>query len=165
MLTALAYQLTVAIENARLFEQANKHAQRLLLLNQLGSEISALTDLPTLMETVYRQIERMLRADLFFIGLYNTDSNTMTFPIMYGGGEHWVPQPGPVTEGTLSGKSILSRKPLLINHWTDSAITAEAALIPDGDAARRTNSLMFAPMLYGESVIGVSSGCMRNRSM
>ncbi len=157
MLTALAHQVTVAIENARLFERANKHAQRLMILNQLGGEISALTDLPTLMETVYRQIERTLPADLFFIGLYDAHTNEMTFPIMYDGGEHWEQQPSLVTEATFSGKTILSRKPILINHWADSATTAEAAPIMLGDTARTTNSLMFAPMLYGEGVIGVIS--------
>ena len=157
MLTALAHQVTVAIENARLFEQANKHAQRLLILNQLGAEISALTDLPTLMETVYRQIEKTLPTDLFFIGLYDARANEMTFPVMYDGGRHWDQQPSPVTEATFSGKAILTRKPIRLNHWTNSAATAASPPIMVGARTRTTQSLMFAPMLYGESVIGVIS--------
>ena len=157
ILTALAHQVTVAIENARLFEEANRRAQRLMILNEIGREISALSDLPTLMETVYQRIAKTLPADLFFIGLYNANKTEMTFPIMYYSGQHWEQQPSPVTESTFSGKTILSRKPLLIDHWTDSATRASASSIMVGDTAKTTSSLMFAPMLYGESVIGVLS--------
>src|SRR5206468_2680806 len=53
-LAAIAQQVTVAIENARLYEQANQRAQRLTILSEIAREISALSDLATLMETVYQ---------------------------------------------------------------------------------------------------------------
>lgn len=157
ILTALAHQVTVAIENARLFEAANKRAQRLMVLNEIGKEISALNDLPTLMETVYQQVEKTLPVDLFFIGLYDAPKNEMTFPIMYDAGQPWEQRPSPVTETTFSGKTILTRKPLLIDHWTESAKEAGSPPIIVGNLSRITSSLMFAPMLYAESVIGVIS--------
>ena len=157
MLTALAPQVTIAIENARLFEAANKHARRLQILNELGREISALRDLPTLMEIVFRQIEKTLPADLFFIGLYDAVKGELTFPLMFEEGRRCEQQPQPVTEASFSGRAILSRRPLLLGHWDDSANGAASARTIVGHLARTTNSLMYAPMLYAESVIGVLS--------
>lgn len=156
-LTALAQQVTIAIENARLFEEANKRAQRLLILNEIGREISTLRDLPTLLETIFAQIKKTLPVDLFFIGMYDAARNEMTFPILYDEGRRWDQPVAPVTETTFSGKAILTRQPLLIHDWADPAPGDASPRIIVGDLARTTHSLMYAPMLYAESVIGVLS--------
>ena len=158
LLTALAHQVTVAIENARLYEEANKRAQRLSILNEIGREISALNDLPTLLETIYQQIGKTLPVDLFYIGMYDAPHNEMTFPIMYDSGERRDQPPSPVTTATFSGKTILSRQPLLIDHWVDEQTndSASARMIV-GDTTKITRSLIFVPLLYAEEVIGVLS--------
>lgn len=155
-LTTLAHQVTIAIENARLFEQTTKRAQRLSMLNDIGREISMLTDLPTLMETVYHQVNRALSTDLFFIGLYDKEKNKLSFPIMYDEGRAWRQHPTQVTEGTFSGKTILTKKPLLVNEWSGVAEDSGTTLIV-GDESNITKSLMFAPMLFGTETIGVIS--------
>ena len=158
ILTALAHQVTVAIENARLYEEANKRAQRLSILNEIGREISALNDLPTLLETVYQQIGKTLPVDLFYIGMYDAPHNEMTFPIMYDSGQRWTQPPSPVTDTTLSGKTILSHKPLHIDHWMDPQTNDSAsARMFVGDTTKIARSLIFVPLLYDEEVIGVLS--------
>jgi PAS domain S-box-containing protein len=157
LLTALAQQVTVAIENARLYEQANQRAQRLSVLNEIGKEISTLRDLPALMETVYQQMRKTLPTDLFFIGLYDASKNELTFPIMYDDGRHWEQEPTPATEDTFSGKAILTRRPLLVTQWADPDQPLPRSRIIVGDAERITNSLMFAPMIYSTEIIGVIS--------
>lgn len=157
ILTALAQQVTVAIENARLYEQANRRAQRLMILNEIGREISALRDLPTLMETVYQQMRKTLPTDLFFIGLYDAIKNQLTFPIMYDEGRAWEQAPTPATEDTFSGKAILTRRPLLISQWADPDQPPPFSSIIVGDTEKTTTALMFAPMLYAKEVIGVIS--------
>ena len=157
LLTAIAQQVAIAIENARLFEQTTKRAQRLAILNEIGREISTLSDLPTLMEKVYQQVNKALSADLFFIGLYNEEKNELSFPIMYDNGRRWEQAPSHVTDGTFSGKTILTRRPLLVNSWSDSVMEGEPAPIIVGDTARTTKSLLYVPMLFGNQTIGVIS--------
>jgi len=156
-LMALGPQVTVAIENARLYEKARQRAQRLASMNEIGREISALNDLPTLLETIYQQIKKILPTDLFFIGLYDARTNRMEFPIMYDEERRWEQQPSLVTDATFSGKTILTRQPLLINHWADTPSQTSTSPIIVGDAARTTTSLMFAPLFSGQNVIGVIS--------
>ncbi len=157
LLSALAHQIVIAIENARLFEETVKRTQRLAILNEIGREISTISDLPTLMENVYQQVRKALSVDLFFIGLYNAAKNELTFPIMYDAGRKWDQQPTRVLETTFSGKTILTRKPLLINHWTGATNENESTLTIVGDETRITQSLMFTPMLFGPETIGVLS--------
>lgn len=155
-LTALAHQVVVAIENVRLFEQTSKRAQRLAILNEIGREISTLTDLPSLMENVYQQVSNVLPTDVFFIGMYDKNRNELVFPIMYDAGRRRVQQSNLLLDGTLSGKTILTRKALRINNWPESA---EENIIHHsvGDDASIIKSAMFAPMLSGKETLGVIS--------
>jgi PAS domain S-box-containing protein len=146
-----------ASENTHHLEQKSKRAQRLATLNEIGREISTLTDLSSLMENVYQQIYRELSADLFFIALYDKDKDELTFPLMYDDGRRWEQSPSPATDSTFSGKTILTKKPLLINEWTESAKEGESTPVLVGDNARVTKSLMFVPLFFGRETIGVIS--------
>jgi len=157
LLNAIAQQVAIAIENTRLFEQTMKRAQRLAVLNDIGRELSTLADLPTLMENVYQQVNRTLPADLFFIGLYDKKKNELSFPVMYDEGRNWQQHSNPVTEDTFSGKTILTKKPLLINDWSALAKQTASTSTIVGDTQKITKSLLFVPMLIGEETIGVIS--------
>jgi len=157
LLSALAHQIVIAIENARLFEETVKRTQRLAILNEIGREISTISNLPTLLENVYRQVSNALSVDLFFIGLYDKTKNELAFPIMYDNGRKWEQSPNPVLESTFSGKTILTRKPLLVNQWSGTDNGSESTPTIVGDVSRITKSLMFTPMLFGEETIGVLS--------
>ena len=157
LLIAIAQQVVVAIENARLIDQTKKRAQRLAILNDVGREISTLTNLPALMENVYQQVCKVLSTDLFFIGLYDKEKNELAFPIMYDNGRLWKQHPDTVSEGSFTWKTILTKEPLLINHWAASTQDADTPPIIVGDNKTISKSLMFAPMIFGAEPIGVLS--------
>jgi PAS domain S-box-containing protein len=156
-LTALAQQVTIAIENARLFEQTTKRAQRLAILNDIGRETSTLADLSTLMKNVYQQVRNVLSADLFFIGLYDAGKNLLSFPIMYDEGQRWEQYPILVTDDTFSGKTIQTQTSFIINEWSASTKEDESPPTTVGNEAKITKSMMFAPILFGRETIGVIS--------
>ena len=159
LLNAISQQVAIAIENAHLFEQTTKRAQRLGILNDVGRELSTLTDLSTLMENVYRQVKKALSVDLFFINLVDPQKNEVRFPFMYDHERRWEQEPKSMEEvdGTFTGKALRTRQPLLINDWPASAKQADSSLTMVGDEQGTTKSLMFAPMLYGNETIGVIS--------
>ena len=159
LLTAIAQQVVVAIENARLLEQTEKRAQRLAILNDIGRELSALTDLPTLMDNIYQQVQKALSADLFFINLVDKEKNEVFFPFMYDDGRRWEQKPKPMTEldGTFTGKTLQTRQPLLINEWSASADEGDSSPTTVGDDTKLTKSLMYVPVLAGNDTIGVIS--------
>jgi len=135
----------------------SKRTQHLAILNEISKEISSLTSLPALMEKVYLQASNVLSADFFFIGLYDKVRNEISFPLMYDNGTRWEQEPQPISEETFSGKIILTKKPLLVTGWSDSVQEGDAPSIIVGNEEQITQSLMFAPMLSGEEVIGLIS--------
>jgi PAS domain S-box-containing protein len=158
LLEGIAPQVSIAIENARLFQETRQRAQRLSTLHEIGQAISTLRDLPNLYETVYQQAKKSLPMDLFFIGLYDRLKNEISFPIMYNEEHRWEQSPSPVNDNTFSGKTILSGKPIMVNHWAET-IDADGPkpISFDGDATKITDTLMFAPLISGEDVIGIIS--------
>ena len=159
LLTAIAQQVVIAIENARLLEQTEKRAQRLAILNEIGQELSTLTNLPTLMEKVYQQIQKALSADLFFVNLLDAQNERVTFPFMMDTGQRWEQKPKPLTdmEGSFTYETIRTRQPLLINQWSASPENDESNPPIIGDDTKITKSLMFAPLLSGQEMLGAIS--------
>ncbi|MBM3123873.1 MAG: PAS domain S-box protein [Chloroflexi bacterium] len=154
---AFANQIAIALENARLFGETQQRADRLAILNEVSRTISRLTDLDTVMKTIFEQARKSLRVDFFFIGLYDEHTNLLSFPLMYDRDLRWEQNPTPVTDKTFSGRTIRSREPLLINQWAESGSTETENRIILGSKERIADSLMFAPLIFGEKVIGVIS--------
>ncbi|HAV78288.1 MAG TPA: hypothetical protein DCX53_13145 [Anaerolineae bacterium] len=155
---------TATVENSRLFEQTSNRAQRLAILNEIGKEISALTDLPSLMENVYWQVQKILPADRFFINLIDKKKNQITIPFLFDNGKRWDQEPKTLADidGTYTGKIIQTQKPLLVNNWGGTAMPMSLSQAIVGDETIISKSLMFVPLIIGNDVIGViSSQCYR----
>ena len=146
-----------ANKHTHLSNPTSKRTQHLAILNEIGKEISTLTNLPSLMEKVYLQARNVLSANFFFIGLYDKARNEISFPLMYDNGIRWEQDPQPISEDTFSGTIILTKKPLLVNGWPDSIQEGMSPPTIVGSEEQITQSLMFAPMLSGTDVIGVIS--------
>jgi diguanylate cyclase (GGDEF)-like protein len=78
-------------------------------------------DLIILFEKIHNIIANLLPAQNFFIALYDSDSDELSFPYYVDQyGEH--PTPRPLGTGTLSGEVIRSGKPLLYTPETDARL-------------------------------------------
>src|SRR6476661_1605073 len=73
ILTLLASRLTVAIENARLFQQVRAQAETLLLLNEVGRETSSILDVEELLRRAAEQTKRVIDYQILSIMLYDED--------------------------------------------------------------------------------------------
>src|SRR5512138_2708401 len=67
----VADQLSLALENARLFQETQSRAEELTVLNEMGRELSAQLDLDAIGEVVYRYTSRLMDTSNFFIALYD----------------------------------------------------------------------------------------------
>ncbi len=63
LLTSLASQVAIAIQQSQLYEQAQYQAQREQALNQLTQAIRCSLDLQTIFSTATREIEKLLKVD------------------------------------------------------------------------------------------------------
>ena len=67
LVTLLAGQAAVAIENVRLYEAATRWSARLESLNEVGNALSTETDLETLLDLIARKLRELLQAR--FVGI------------------------------------------------------------------------------------------------
>jgi transcriptional regulator with GAF, ATPase, and Fis domain len=147
---ALAEYTSTTLSKIRALEQANQQVKRLQILNSLSQAITAELDLNALFEVVHRQVALLLGDTGFYIALYDSDNNTITFPYLFEEGELLQIDPIPLGEG-LTSHVIRTREPLLLVEDTEKKAFALGAKIV-GKFAR---SWLGVPLQIGEEILGV----------
>ena len=62
----VADQLSLALENARLFQETQSRAEELSVLNEMGRELSTKLDPAAIAEVVYRYTSRLMDTEQLF---------------------------------------------------------------------------------------------------
>ena len=148
-LQALADQLAVATQNAHLFEEEQRRAAELEILNQTGQAINATTDLTALLNVIQEQVAKLMNAENIFIALYNEETQTISFPMAKGGPtETWEPR---VAGNGLTEHIIFNKRPLLLRGDVVQRLH-ELDIDQIGQVAR---SWLGVPMMLGNQSLGV----------
>lgn len=74
-------QLGLALENQRLFDQAQQRARELAILNEMVGELTLLPDEESLLEAVYRYISRLMDTSNFYMAIHVPEREEIYFPI------------------------------------------------------------------------------------
>jgi PAS domain S-box-containing protein len=117
LLQTLTNSMSVALENARLFDETERllketeqRAAELATINTVGQALVAEPDLDGLIELIGEQMRRIFKADIVYVAMLDSESNIIRFPYTYG--EEF--EPLKLGDG-LTSKVIESGEPLLIN--------------------------------------------------
>jgi phosphoserine phosphatase RsbU/P len=147
ILTLLASRLSVAIENARLFERAQAQAETLLLLNELGREASAILDPEMLLRRAAELVKRVIDYQIMSILLFDPATNyfLQRLAVKYGQSVQGKLRVH-LTEG-LIGRAATTRMPVNVPD-----VTSDASYIMVNP---ETRSELAIPMIYKNNVIGV----------
>ncbi len=156
VLQTMTAQIANTIENARLLEQAQRHAAHLLMLNGISSAISSQIDRDSILEVIYTQFQRAIPLDAFYICLYDEESKTVSYPLVYDEGKRYYESSQEFPHNTLLAKTIETATPQLLNRSVEE-LRALKARHSIGDADKLTASFMFAPLQGGARVIGAIS--------
>jgi signal transduction histidine kinase len=149
LVTLLAAQAAVAIENVRLYEAVTHWSQRLESLNEVGNALATETDLEALLELVARRLRELLDARLVLVLL---PEGTERLRIAAAAGDGVAAQVGDVVEklGSKSGR-------VLESGWSERV----DSLLDDPDVdpvtTRRygARSGLWVPLLVRGRAIGV----------
>jgi signal transduction histidine kinase len=152
MMSLFADHAAVAIENGRLFQQAQSQITQMEILNRVSAVVSASLDLSSVFRAIHSEIMRIMVADAFLIMLRNQDGG---FDLSYivDLGQVYAPRHGVrVPDAYLN---------VMKNH--EPAII-EASEHPDfmaweryGDMTRRVQTIVAAPLTRGSESIGIVS--------
>ncbi|MDD2922593.1 MAG: GAF domain-containing protein, partial [Anaerolineales bacterium] len=159
LLQTLANAISVALENARLFDETQRlfkeseqRAQELAIINNVQEKLAAKLDLQASYELVCEKIREVFNAQVVDLVTYDETSNLLTMPYSYEKGDRSVFSPRPPYG--IRKHVIESREPMLVNqNWDEIAAQYENPTII-GDAPK---SALFVPLLVDDKVKGIIS--------
>jgi len=156
-LAAFSGLAALALQNAQLFEQTQRRAAQLSALNEIGRAVSTLLDVDSVMEVIYQQVQRSLPLDVFFVSLYDAETNTVANPFVIDGGQRYQEPLRPLIEDSHTGRTLRTAAPQLINCTPEELAAKAHHRHGIGDKSRPSASLLFAPLIVGLRVMGVIS--------
>ncbi|HLF46273.1 MAG TPA: GAF domain-containing protein [Chitinophagaceae bacterium] len=155
LLTTLTNSMSVALENARLFDESNRllndakqRASELATVNNITQALASQINLEELIDLVGDEIRQLFKANIVYLALLDKESNIISFPYQYGD----TMEPMKLGEG-LTSKIILNGEPLLINKDVQELRVQMGVKMIGIPSA----SYLGVPISVGEEVIGVLS--------
>ncbi len=153
LLTTLANSMSVALENARLFDETNQHAAELAIINSVGEAMAKQLDVETIALIVGDKVRDIFNAEVTSINLYDAVAGTVREIYAYDRG-HLDLTSFPLGQG-LTSEVIQTRQPLVIG-LKEEAIAFGARYVANaaGDQ-EQVESYMGVPIITGERIVGV----------
>jgi len=147
ILFVLANRLAVAIENARLFQQVRAQAETLLVLNEVGREISSILDVEELLRRTAELVKRVIDYQILSILLYDDEQKIFLHRLDVKHGQRVQGKlRAAATEGIVGAAATL-REPVLVPD-----VTADPRYMMVNP---ETRSELAIPMVHKGRVIGV----------
>ena len=157
LLVGIGNHVGVAIQNARLLEEIEQNAEHLSILNEVGGSVSKIMDLPDLLEVIYEQGKKSISLDAFFVGLYHPETNELSFPIMYDSGKRFEQPSTPISQSSFLNSFLNGEESLLINRSNEEMAEGKTNLNSLGQTSKMSASIMAAPLVSRNEVIGMIS--------
>jgi phosphoserine phosphatase RsbU/P len=147
ILTLVASRIGTAVENARLFESAQKQAETLLLLNEIGREASATLQVEEVLRRAAELTKRLIDYQIFSILLYDETAAVFRHRVTVKFGQRVQEKSVvPAHEGIVGAAAKL-RRPVVV---PDVALDPRYRMVN-----AETRSELAVPMIYKARVVGV----------
>lgn len=157
-LRAAAGQLAVAVETARLYEEARRHAGQLELVADVSKAIASSIDLDQTLTLVAQNLTRLVDASLCQIALYEEDREGWYGAAASDLEELWRRQHGERTDGSFVFEVMDRGEAVVIDD-----VTASTEVDPDYVRDFDARSLMALPLVADEQSIGAAILVQRDR--
>ncbi len=160
LLTTLAGSLSVALENARLFDETKRlltetdeRAAELSIINSVQQSLAANLDMESMYDLVGTKIQEIFDAQVVLISLFDAAAGTMRFRFGLERGERLVPEDVPISG--LARRIVETREPIAVNeNWQGWLAEQGLDVAVIGEAPK---SVVFAPLVAGDTVRGAIS--------
>jgi signal transduction histidine kinase len=149
LVTLLAGQAAVAIENARLYEASTRWSRQLQSLNEVGNALATETDLEKLLDLIVRRLRELLGARVVALSLPSGEDD-LRFAAAAGETAQDLPGQTISRSASKSGRVLVRRRSERIDSVLDD-------LEVDQDVARKLGARtgMWVPLIARDRVIGV----------
>ena len=150
LLSTLAGSLSVALENARLFEETRQRNAELALINDVQRGLAQNLDMDAMYNLVGDRIRDIFDAQVVDIGMLDPIDGLMHFPYSIERGERFPDEPIDPGRG-LTSVALERREPVLINRTEEAEALAKVVVLGTGEMAK---SALFVPLIVGGAATG-----------
>ena len=149
LLTTITASLSVALENARLFDETKARAAELAVINEIGAALASQLDFDAIVNVVGERIRALFETKSIYIAILDPERRMFTFPYAMNEG---VPTedtgPMPLGEGLTS--LVIERKaPVLFRARDEQRRHHVVNVGPDSE------SWLGVPIMVGDAATGV----------
>jgi signal transduction histidine kinase/Tfp pilus assembly protein PilF len=142
-----------------------KSYENISLLSKIGQDITLTLDLETILNTVYENVNQLMDATVFGIGIYNEDKQEIDYRMAIEKGKRYQPYTRTMEDKNQFPVWCLENKNQIfinnvkteyskyIEHYHDA--DDDVAILEDGTQAEVPTSLIYLPLLAKEKVIGL----------
>jgi GAF domain-containing protein/DNA-binding response OmpR family regulator len=153
LLSTIASNVGVAIQNARLYQEAHRRGDEMAALAEVGQEISATLDVQAILERIGERVQSLLEADSVALFLADPDGKAFRAILALGSMAEAV-LADTILEGEgIVGDVIRRRTPEFVNDTSSDPRTVSIPGTPDLAEER----LMVAPLIARDRVNGVAA--------
>jgi signal transduction histidine kinase/CheY-like chemotaxis protein len=150
LLETLANSLSIALENARLFDETERRTRETAALAEVGRHLSSTLDLPTVMDRIANHAKELLHCDNSAIFLPEPDGQRYRAIVALGTVADQIRETDIQSGIGIIGSLLAAGHAEFINDTTKDARGIQIA----GTAPAEDERLMVAPLLVGTTVKG-----------
>ena len=153
LLSAVAAQLAVAMDNVRLFQEAQQRADEMATLYNIGVAVASTLELNQVLQAIYEQTSQIMDTARFFIGLYDPETDELHFELAFDAGRRLKPFVQKVgQEGGLNSRVVREGRPVLVSHLEEGV----QPLGKQNEGERlQVRSWLGVPIVSKERIIGL----------
>jgi serine phosphatase RsbU (regulator of sigma subunit) len=159
LLQTFASSLSVALENARLFDETQRllketeqRARELQILNSVQEGLAKKLDIASIYEMVGEKIREVFRQADLFIGVYDAETDLLSAPYLVENGKRIAFKPFKVDRRGFIGHLLNNPRTLLINENMEQAVLQYQSV--DTTGAGLPKSALYVPLAMGEAIRG-----------
>ena len=153
LLTTLASSLSVALENARLFEETRQRNAELALITDVQRGLAENLEMQAMYDLVGDRIREIFDAQVVYIAVRDPDESLVHYPYSIERDERQPDEPTPLTAGP-TAHVLETRTPLLIADRFEERVAEFGGGFIQGEAPR---SAVYVPLVVGGVATGVVS--------
>jgi GAF domain-containing protein len=150
ILSTIASQAAVAVQNAHLYQEARRRLDELEVLNEVGRAITSTMDLDALVESIYRQTSRLMDTTNYFLVLYDKDQELLDFRLHIEEGVREERRTRALGTG-LTGYIVRNKVPLHFPYGPDEFLKQQGIV----RIGRPSKSWLGVPLIAQDRVVGV----------
>jgi diguanylate cyclase (GGDEF)-like protein len=154
---AFADQVSIALENVRLYEEAVKSAKRLAGLYKMSQRINANLRPEEVYRAIHKATIELMAPDAFILSMYDEGAKTINDVYFV---DHGIPQKvssRPLGQG-LSSRVLKEKKTIMYNNFNLNMLTkTKAVLVGDEKDPTMVRSLIIVPLKLGKKITGIIS--------